>query len=239
MNLSRDVSITWLGHAAFRLQTPGGKIVYIDPWLTTNPACPADAKQVDRADIILVTHGHFDHLGDTLSIAQATGAKVVAIPEICMWLNAKGIPQERTLDMNKGGTQVVDGIKVTMVQAVHSGGIFEPGGAVYGGEPAGFVIELENGFRLYHAGDTAVFSDMKIIGELYQPELAMLPIGDHYVMSPREAAYACRLLGCKLVIPMHYGTLPVLTGTPQALRQETAAIDGLEILEMRPGETLK
>jgi L-ascorbate metabolism protein UlaG (beta-lactamase superfamily) len=239
MNLNRNVSITWLGHAAFRLRTPGGKELLIDPWLTGNPSCPAEHKQVEKADLILVTHGHMDHLGDTVSIAQRTGAKVVAIVEICTWLNGEGIPQDRTLGMNKGGTQVVDGIKVTMVQAVHSGGIFQPGGPVYGGEPAGFVIELENGFRIYHAGDTAVFADMKIIGELYQPELAMLPIGDHFVMSPREAAYACRLLGCKLVIPMHYGTFPMLTGTPQALRQETASIEGLQILEMKPGETLK
>jgi L-ascorbate metabolism protein UlaG (beta-lactamase superfamily) len=239
MNLNRDVSITWLGHAAFRLRTPGGKELLIDPWLTENPSCPSEHKRVDKADLILVTHGHFDHLGDTVAIAQATGAKVVAIPEICIWLNSQGIPGDRTLGMNKGGSQIVDGIRVTMVQAVHSGGIFQPGSAVYGGEPAGFVVELENGFRFYHAGDTAVFGDMKIIGELYRPELAMLPIGDHYVMSPREAAYACRLLDCKMVIPMHYATFPVLTGTPQALRQETAAIEGLQILEMKPGETLK
>jgi len=238
MNLNRDVSITWLGHAAFRLRTPGGKELLIDPWLTENPSCPSEHKRVEKADLILVTHGHFDHLGDTIPIAQATGAKVIAIPEICIWLNSRGIPQDRALGMNKGGTQIVGGIKVTMVQAVHSGGIFQPDSAVYGGEPAGFVVELENGFCFYHAGDTAVFGDMKIIGELYRPELAMLPIGDHFVMSPREAAYACRLLGCKMIIPMHYSTFPVLTGTPQALRQETAAIEGLQILEMKPGETL-
>jgi len=237
MNLNHDVSITWLGHAAFRLRTPGGKELLIDPWLTENPSCPSEHKGVVKADLILVTHGHGDHLGDTIPIAQRTGATVVGMPELCYWLGGKGI--QKAAPMNKGGSQVVEGIRVTMVHADHSCGIMEDGQVIYAGEPVGFIIELENGFRIYHAGDTNVFGDMKIIGELYRPDLAMIPIGDLYTMAPREAAYALRLLDCKKIIPMHYSTFPALTGTPQALRQETAAIEGLQILEMKPGETLK
>ena len=237
MNLNHDVSITWLGHAAFRLRTPGGKELLIDPWLTENPSCPSEHKGVEKADLILVTHGHGDHLGDTIPIAQRTGATVVGMPELCYWLGGKGI--QKAAPMNKGGSQVVEGIRVTMVHADHSCGIMEDGQVIYAGEPVGFIIELENGFRIYHAGDTNVFGDMKIIGELYRPDLAMIPIGDLYTMAPREAAYTCRLLDCKKIIPMHYSTFPVLTGTPQVLRQETAAIEGLQILEMKPGETLK
>jgi L-ascorbate metabolism protein UlaG (beta-lactamase superfamily) len=237
MNLNHDVSITWLGHAAFRLRTPGGKELLIDPWLTENPSCPSEHKGVEKADLILVTHGHGDHLGDTIPIAQRTGATVVGMPELCYWLGGKGI--QKAAPMNKGGSQVVEGIRVTMVHADHSCGIMEDGQVIYAGEPVGFIIELENGFRIYHAGDTNVFGDMKIIGELYRPDLAMIPIGDLYTMAPREAAYALRLLDCKKIIPMHYSTFPALTGTPQALRQETAAIEGLQILEMKPGETLK
>ena len=237
MNLNREVSITWLGHAAFRLRTPGGKELLIDPFLSENPSCPAEHKGVEKADLILVTHGHADHLGDTVPIAKRTGATIVGMPELCYWLGGKGI--EKTAPMNKGGSQAVEGIRVTMVHADHSCGIMEDGHVIYAGEPVGFIIELENGFRIYHAGDTNVFGDMKIIGELYRPDLAMIPIGDLYTMAPREAAYACRLLDCKMIIPMHYATFPVLTGTPQALREETAAIEGLQILELKPGETLK
>lgn len=239
MSLNKDVSITWLGHAGFRLQTPGGKTIFIDPWLEGNPQAPESEKRIEKADIIFVTHGHFDHLGDTIAIAQKTGAKIVAIPELCWWLQGKGIAEDKTAYMNKGGTQTVDGLRVTMVHADHSCGALDDGRIVYTGEAVGFVIELENGFRFYHAGDTALFGDMRLIGELYQPELAMLPIGDHFTMSPRQAAYALRLLGCKMVIPMHYATFPVLTGTPEALRRETAAIEGLQIFELQPGETLR
>ncbi len=194
-------------------------------------------KKVEKLDIMAVTHAHFDHIGDAVSIGRRLQPKVVGIYETCAWLNSMGV--ENIMPMNKGGTQPVDGIKFSMVHADHSCGIRdEDGSIIYGGEAVGYVIEIENGFRMYHAGDTAVFSDMKLIAEIYRPELAMIPIGDLFVMSPVEASYACRYLNAKYVIPMHYGTFPALTGTPAALRGLTKDITGMEIIALNPGESL-
>jgi L-ascorbate metabolism protein UlaG (beta-lactamase superfamily) len=228
-----DVRITWLGHAAFKIQSAAGKVVYIDPWLG-NPKCPDGEKQVQQADLLLVTHGHFDHLGDTVQIAQQTEAKVVCNFEISVWLEQQGV--KSAIGMNKGGTLEFDGLRITMVSADHSSGISGDHGIVDGGSPNGYVLELENGFKLYHAGDTNVFGDMRLIGELYQPDLAMLPIGGFYTMSPREAAHAVRLLGVNQVIPMHYGTFPALAGTPEQLR---SALEGhpAEVIALQPGQT--
>lgn len=237
MAINRDVAIQWLGHATFKIRTPGGKVLLLDPWVKGNPACPESLKQIDLLDVMAVTHGHFDHIGEAVDIAKHTGATVVGIFEICSWLGRKGVLN--CSPMNKGGTQTVAGIKFTMVHADHSCGITEEDGSiVYGGEAVGYVVELENGFRLYHAGDTNLFGDMRLIGELYRPDIAFLPIGDLFTMSPREAAYAIRLLGVRQVIPMHWGTFPALSGTPHRLRELTADIPDLTIYELTPGETL-
>jgi L-ascorbate metabolism protein UlaG (beta-lactamase superfamily) len=227
------IKLTWLGHATFRIETPEGKIVIVDPWVMGNPMCPKKDKVVQRVDVLLCTHGHFDHIGDAVEIARKHNPKVVAIPELGHWLEKKGV--EQVLSMNKGGTQKVGDIKTTMVHADHSCGITDGDAIVYGGEACGYVIEFSNGLKIYHAGDTNVFGDMAIIRELYAPDIAMLPIGDHYTMSPREAAYACNLLKAKTVIPMHFGTFPVLTGKPSELHK---LVPGIELVEMKPGVTL-
>jgi len=227
------IQLTWLGHATFRIQTPGGKTILIDPWVMGNPACPANQREVKAVDLVLCTHGHGDHIGDAVEIAKKHHPKVVGIPELCGWLGGKGV--ENLAEMNKGGTQLVEGVRVTMVHADHSCGILDNGEFVYGGEACGYVMEFENGVRIYHAGDTNVFGDMKIIRELYSPDIAMLPIGDHYTMGPREAAYASKLVAPDTVIPMHFGTFPLLTGRPGELAK---LVPGVKVREMKPGETV-
>ena len=231
----QGVQITWFGHATFKLTSPRGKTIMIDPWTRSNPACPDNLKQVNQLDLMLATHGHFDHIGDAVNIAQATKPSVVAIVELAGWLEANGV--ENTVGINKGGTIEVQGIKITMTHAIHSSGVEDK---TYVGDACGFVLEFENGRKLYHAGDTCAFSDMQIIGELYKPDVALLPIGDFYTMGPREAAIAVRMLGVNHVIPMHYGTFPILTGTPSALREELQGLGlgHVEVIEMKPGQTI-
>jgi L-ascorbate metabolism protein UlaG (beta-lactamase superfamily) len=234
--LPEGLEITWLGHGTFIFKTPAGKRILVDPWVMGNPACPDDQKDVGALDAILVTHAHFDHIGDAVEIGKASGAQIVCIPELANWLGSKGL--ENLLEMNKGGTVSVAGCKVHMVHAVHSCGITDGDRILYGGEAAGYVVEFEDGFKIYHSGDTAVFSDMTLIGKLLAPDWAILPIGDHYTMGPRSAAEAIRLLGVKTVVPMHFGTFPILVGTPDELRKEADDVSGLEVVELKPGETI-
>ena len=187
-------------------------------------------------DSLLLTHGHFDHIGDAVTLAKKYNPKIVGIYELCMWMQKKGAKQ--VLPMNKGGSQMVDDVMVTMVNAQHSCGIQEDDGSiVYGGEACGYVLTFENGLKLYHAGDTNVFGDMHIIHELYHPDIALIPIGDNFTMSPKEAAYACQLLRPKTVIPMHFGTFPLLKGTPEGLERAVSGM-GIEIFTMKPGQTV-
>ncbi|MGH9865235.1 MAG: metal-dependent hydrolase [Candidatus Acidiferrales bacterium] len=233
---TRGNKLTWLGHATFKITTPSGRVIVVDPWVSGNPSCPEAMKKFERVDTLLITHGHGDHIADAVELGKKFKPQVVAIHETCKWLESKGV--KNTLGMNKGGTQKVDEIEVTMVNAIHSCGIEDNGKIIYGGEACGYIIRLPGGMTIYHAGDTTVFGDMKLIAELYAPELAMLPIGDHYTMGPREAAMAIRLLNVKHVVPMHFGTFPLLTGTPEELKRLTGDISGLEIHALRPGESI-
>ena len=231
------LSITWLGHASFLLGLPNGKRVILDPWLT-NPKCPAAFAKPDAlkpVDLILGhTHGHSDHLADVPAIARATGAPVVCLFEIGLYLGEKGL--QNIKDMGIGGTQDVTGVTITMTQAVHSGSIVEDGKILYLGGATGFILRMAGMPTIYFAGDTATFGDMKMLAELYRPEIAFLPIGDHYTMGPDTAAIAATWLGVRQVVPMHWGTFPALTGTPTQLRAHLGS-KSIEVLELTPGET--
>ncbi len=221
------VELTWLGHAAVRLRLEDGTTVFIDPWLAGNPVCPEAEHTQQRADAIYITHGHFDHVGDTVSLAAATGAQVFAIHEVAVWLEAQGVGN--VVGCNKGGA--VDGpggIRAILTDAVHSSGISGEAGVVPGGEAGGWILDLPHGPTVYHAGDTTLFGDMKLIKKVYRPDIALLPIGGHYTMGPGLAAKAGKMLGVKTVVPIHYGTFPILTGTPQQLADH--ADDAFEIV---------
>jgi L-ascorbate metabolism protein UlaG (beta-lactamase superfamily) len=227
-------SFTWLGHSTFLFRSPRGKRILVEPWVASNPACPESSKKIGDLDLILITHGHSDHAGDAVSIARATGAHVVATYEVCLWLESKGI--QNTAPMGHGGTQTVGDIAITMVNAVHSSSMMDEGRVVYAGHPAGYVIRFEDGTTIYFAGDTALFGDMRLIGEVHSPAIAFLPVGDRFTMGPEAAARAVEMLGVRQVVPMHYGTFPFLTGTPARLR-ELVEPRGVQVLELKPGET--
>ena len=226
------LEITWLGHGTFHLRLDTGEVLLFDPWTEGNPAYPA-GYNIERIDVMLISHGHFDHIHDAVPLARKFSPQVVAIYETAHWLESKGV--QNTTPMNKGGSQKAGPISVTMTHAVHSCGILDDGKIIYGGEAAGYVLHLDEGRTVYFAGDTNVFSDMHLIEQLYHPELAFLPIGDLFTMGPREAAMACRLLQPKQVIPMHFGTFPQLTGRPVELAE---LIEDLptKVLALEPGK---
>jgi L-ascorbate metabolism protein UlaG (beta-lactamase superfamily) len=232
------VRITYLGHSTFRFVTAGDEQIIIDPFLTDNPQTPDELKRVGELDTILITHGHFDHFSDVMPLVGQTGAGTVSNFEIFAYLQREGV--EDATPVQKGGTTQIGGIKVTATNAFHSSSIaLDDGSLIYGGEPLGYVIEFESGFKLYHAGDTAVFGDMQLIGELYRPDLALLPIGNQVVMSPYEAAHATRLLGVRHVVPIHYGTFPFLPGTPEEFREHVNEVaPGTTVHVMQPGDDL-
>src|SRR5579863_6609993 len=211
------MNITWLGHATFEIRFKGGEVLVLDPWLEGNPKHPADHK-IERVDAIAVSHAHFDHTNDVVPLAKKFNPTVIAIFETASWFEKKGV--KNTVGINKGGTVNLGYVKLSMTDALHSCSIKDGDNALYGGEAAGYILTLEDGRTAYFAGDTALFGDMKLIGEFYQPQLAFLPIGDHFTMDPHQAAHAARMLGVKQVIPMHYGTFPALTGRPEDLAQK-------------------
>lgn len=227
-------SLTWLGHAAFMLESDGGLRIYVDPWLTGNPKAPAGSERPERVDVIALTHGHLDHVGDAVRLSQEfPAAQVVCQIELKSWLGRNGANVGDQLPgINKGGSQEVDGVRFTLVNAFHSSSS-EAGD--YLGEACGIVVRLEQGRAVYFAGDTCVFGDMKLIGQLYAPDVAVLPIGDHFTMGPREAALALELLGNPACVPCHYGTFPLLTGTPEELGRDAPSAT---IHAIAPGESL-
>ncbi len=225
-----DASLTWLGHASFRIDSAGGKRIYVDPFLQ-GPTCPDSERDPERVDLILLTHGHDDHVGSTVDLWKKHKPRVIAPVELRWWLETKGVEGAQGNDPNKGGTVDADGIKVTVTNAHHSSSIED----TYTGEPCGLVVELDNGKKVYFAGDTCVFGDMQLIGRIYEPDVAVLPIGDHYTMGPREAAVACELLGVKRVVPCHWGTFPLLHGRPDQLAELAPEV---QVERLQPGDTI-
>ena len=212
--METNVKACWLGHSAFRLESPNGNIIYIDPFLSQNPATPDEHKNPDKIDYILLTHGHEDHVGDTLELAKKFDCKVVAQVELSQLLKKRGLTENQRIEFNKGGTVDFDDFSVTLVNANHSSSF----DGEYAGEAGGLIISFEDDICFYHMGDTNIFSDLEIYGNIYDPHVVAVPIGDYYTMGAQEGAICCEMIGASLAVPMHYGTFPVLTGDPEEFR---------------------
>ena len=234
----KGTTITWLGHATVLITTEKGTTILIDPFLEHNPKFPKGYKLPEKIDLLLLTHGHMDHIADAVPVAKKHGPQVFGMVELIGYLGSKGLDEKKSMGMNIGGSHTHADVTFTLTEARHSSSAEDGGKTIYCGDPAGFVIAIEGGPVLYHAGDTAVFSDMQLIRDLYHPTLAMLPIGDHYTMGPKGGAVAAKFLGVKSVLPIHWGTFPALTGNPDALEKELAG-SGVEVIRAEPGRELR
>lgn len=234
MSKAQETRITWLGHATVLIQTAKGTNILIDPFIAHNPKYPKEFELPSKIHYVLCSHGHGDHIGDAAPVAKKHGSTVVAIYELADYIGKQGVSE--TMGMNLGGTVTLEDVAVTMVDARHSAGATDEKGTHYTGVATGFVMAVGGGPVLYHAGDTSVFGDMQLIRELYQPKVAMLPIGGFYTMDPKQAALACRLLAPETVLPIHWGTFQPLKGTPA----ELAALvgPGVQVLNWKPGEEI-
>jgi L-ascorbate metabolism protein UlaG (beta-lactamase superfamily) len=230
--MNTNIKAWWLGHSAFKLESQNGTVIYIDPFLSQNPTTPDEFKDASDADIILLTHGHEDHVGDTLDIAKKTGCAVVAQVELSHLLKKHGLDEEQSIEFNKGGTVDFDDFSVTLVNANHSSS-FQ---GEYAGEAGGLVLSFDDDIAFYHLGDTNIFSDLDIYREIYQPQVVAVPMGDHYTMGPQEAAMCCEMLNPKLAVPIHYGTFPVLTGDPEDFKSFTEEYCDAEVAIPQAGE---
>jgi L-ascorbate metabolism protein UlaG (beta-lactamase superfamily) len=236
MDSLQGTRITWLGHATVLINTARGTTILIDPFIAHNPKYPKHYDLPSKIDYVLLTHGHGDHISDATPVAKKHGSTVVAIYELADYVASQGVDGDKTMGMNLGGTVQLGEVAASMVEAKHSSGAQDSKGTHYVGIAAGYVLTIADGPVLYHAGDTHVFGDMRLIGELYHPEIGMLPIGGHFTMGPREAALAARFLGIKTILPLHFGTFPQLKGTPKEL--SALVDDGVHVVQWEPGDSI-